>query len=192
MACFERNTMKSTLLALLVCALHAPAAETERSFAAGQKYYLDAEFRKAAVQFESVCKAGHNAEACYWAALSYEHLSDIAIPFGCKQNAKARVYLNEAARLAPARSLYREALFDLLLDSAECSRAALRDAAAILSATPEADPEYSHMLRRLQMERRWNSSGDALLGRLFLLVPRAAHRVATLPAQAKVSGRQPD
>ena len=185
--------MKSTLLAMLVLgALHSPAAERERSFAAGQNYYFDAEFHKAAAQFESVCKAGQNSEACYWAALSYERLSDIAIPFGCKQNAKARVYLNEAVRLAPSRSLYRQALFDLLLDCTECSRAALRDAAAILSATPEADPEYSHMLRRLQMERHWNSSGDARLGRLFLLVPRAAHRVATLPARSKVSGGQPE
>ena len=185
--------MKSTLLALLVFgAVHAPAAEPERSFAAGQKYYLDAEFRKAAVQFESVCNAGQNAEACYWTALSYERLSDIALPFGCKQNAKARVYLSEAARLAPARPLYRDALFDLLLDSADCSRAALRQAAAILSETPEADPEYSHMLRRLQMERRWNSSADALLGRLFRLVPSAAHRVATLPARNNVSGGKPE
>ena len=184
--------MKLTLLALLVFgAAHAPAAEPERSFAAGQKYYLGAEFRKAAVQFESVCKAGQNAEACYWTALSYERLSDIAIPFGCKQNSKARVYLSEAARLAPARPLYRDALFDLLLDSADCSRAALRDAAAILSAMPEADPEYGHMLRRFQMERRLYSSGEARLGRIFLLVPRTVHGVATLPARTNGSGGQP-
>ena len=185
--------MKSTLLALLVLsALHAPAAEPEFSFGAGQSYYFDAEFRKAAAQFGPVCKAGHNAEACYWAALSYERLSDIAIPFGCRQKAKARVYLNEAAMMAPGRSLYREALFDLLLDSADCSGAALRDAAAILSATPEADPEYRQMLRRLQMERRWKSSGDARLGRLFLFVPRSALGVATLPARRKASGGQPE
>ena len=185
--------MESTLLALFVLGvLHAPAAEPERSFSAGQTYYLDAEFRKAAVQFESVCNAGHNAEACYWAALSYERLSDIAMPFGCKQNAKARAYLNQATRLAPARSLYREALFDLLLASADCSRAALRDAAAMLFAMPEADPQYSHMLRRLNIERRWNSSGEVRLGRLFLLVPRVVHGVAALPAHAKASGGQPE
>jgi len=181
------------MLALLVLgALPAPAAEPEHSFAAGQKYYFDADFRRAAVQFESVCKAGQNAEACYWAGLSFERLSDVAIPFGCRQNAKARLYLSEATRLAPARPLYREALFDLLLESADCSRAALRDAAAMLFAMPEADPQYSHMLRRLNIERRWNSSGEVRLGRLFLLVPRVVHGVAALPAHAKASGGQPE
>ena len=185
--------MRPTLLALLVgSALTAPGAEPERSFAAGQSYYFDAEFRKAAVHFETVCNAGHNPEACYWAGISTERLADIATPFGCKLNTKARAYLKEAATLAPARPLYREALFDLLLDSADCSGSALREAGAMLSATPETDPEYSHMLRRLQIERRLNASGEARLGRTFLLIPRAAYGAATLPKHANNSAGKPE
>jgi hypothetical protein len=185
--------MKPTLLALLVLsALNAPAAEPERSFAAGQRYYFDAEFRKAAVQFATVCNANHNPDACYWAGISYERLADIATPFGCKLNAKASIYLKEAAGLAPGRPFYREALFEHLLDSADCSRGALRDAASILAATPESDPEYSHMLRRLQMERRLNSSGDARLGMVFLALPRATYRAVTLPIPTNISAAKPE
>jgi len=185
--------MKSTLMALMVLtALYAPGAEPEHSFAAGQRYYLDAEFRKAAVHFETVCTTGHDPEACYWAGISYERMADIATPFGCKLNAKARVYLREAARLLPARPLYREALFDDLLDNADCSRATLREAAEILYATPESDPEYNRMLRRLQTEKRLNASSDARLGRMFLLVPRVIQRAATLRPSTNVSAGEPE
>jgi len=172
---------------MVLTALNAPAAEPEPSFAAGQKYYMNAEFRKSAAQFEAVCQIGHDPEACYRAGISYERLADIATPFGCRLNAKARGYLREAATMAPAQPFYRQALFDHLLDSSDCSRGALLEAVKILSAMPESDPDYPDMLRHLQTEKRLNASGDARVGRMFLLLPRAIHRAATVRPAPKIA-----
>jgi hypothetical protein len=65
------------------------------------------------------------------------------------------------------------------------SRSALREATCILLEMPKPDPDRFAMSLHLQEERRFNSSADALLVRLFLLVPRAAtYDVAALPGAA--------
>src|SRR4051794_775598 len=101
----------------------------------GRAYYREGEFRKAAVHFQLALDAGEDeAAACYWAGLSYQMLGDIATPFGGRQYSKARVYLTRAMNLAPERRDYRQALFDLLLDSAASSWTSLRHAARMLRA----------------------------------------------------------
>jgi hypothetical protein len=116
--------------------------------------------------------------------MSYQRLADIAMPFGGKSNAKARAYLMKATKLMPSHPEYRDALFNFLLDTAHCSRTALRDAAGILSTTPKSDAGYIDMRRRFEQERRLNSSANARLGKVFLILPRATYRIAALPASA--------
>jgi tetratricopeptide (TPR) repeat protein len=183
--------MKLTLLILTVLAgFGGQAAGQGSEFAAGRTYYVEGEFRKAAAHFQLALRANpDNAETCYWTGISYRMLADIATPFGSRYNSKAREYLTKAMELAPSRPYYRQALFDFLLDSADSSRTALRDAAGILLAISESDPDYSDMRRRLEDERKVNSSANAHLGRLFLTAPRAAYRIAALPASALSSRR---
>jgi hypothetical protein len=165
-----RSPMAAISFAILLAftVLSAHAVEPEHSFAAGQRYYQEADFRKAASHFETICKTGDDAEACYWAGLSYERLADIATPFGCRTNAKARNYLRTAMNAAPGRYVYRQALFDHLLERADCSRAAFSEAADLLSAMPASDPDYPHMVRRLEVARRLHGAGEARLARIFL------------------------
>ncbi len=173
--------MKPALLFLTVFAAFGQDSEV----AAGRAYYAEGDFRKAAASFQLALKANSDdAEAWYWMGMSYQRLADIATPFGGRDFSKARGCLAKAMELAPGRPDYRDALFDLLLDSADSSRTALRDAAGILLTMPESDPDLSDMRRRLENERKVRSSANARLGRLFLMVPRAAYGIAALPASA--------
>ena len=180
------HPMKLTCVILMVFAgLGDQAAGKGSEFASGREYYGEAEFGKAAAHFQLALKDDpDDAETYYWTGMSYQRLADIALPFGGKYNSKAREYLTKATKLAPSDAVYRQALFNFLLDSANSSRTALRDAAGVLSATSESDPAYSDMRRRLEEERKVNSSANARLGRLFLIVPRAAYGIAALPASA--------
>jgi hypothetical protein len=176
-------------IAISVTALGA-ASPQDRAFAAGRHYYQEAEFGKAAASFRAACDSDANAEACYWTGLSYERLADTRIPFGCRTDAKASQYFRKAVALAPERGAYRDGFFEFLLNTADCSRTGLREAAALLS---ESDPEFEWMRTRLEEARNRNGSAEERLGRLFLMVPRAAVRVAALPAEvARPSGGQTD
>src|SRR5579862_884576 len=185
------NSMKLTLLIpLLVTSFVARAAGPVTEFAAGRADYVEGKFRKAADHFQLALLANpEDAETCYWTGMLYQKLADIAMPFGRKNNARAREYLTKAMKLAPDRPEYREALFDFLLDSADSSRTALPAAAAILLSISETDPGYDDMRRRFESERKLNSSAGARLSRLFLAVPRGAYEFAALPASALSSRR---
>jgi hypothetical protein len=168
------------LFVLAIAALHAGAAQNI-DFSTGHRYYEDAEFGKAAAHFQIPCRADGNAEACYWTGLSYERLADTRTPFGCGIDAKARQYLRQAVRLGPERRLYREAFFDFLLDTADCSRTALQEAADLLAATPEGGNDYDRMRSHLEEAMRQKGSVSGRLARMLLVVPRAAYRAGALP-----------
>jgi len=178
--------MKLKLSALIFCATLGSAAVGQQSeFAIGRGYYTEGEFKQAVAHFQLALKTNpDDAESCYWIGMSYRVLADIAAPFDRKFNSKARLYLTMAMELAPSRTEYRKELFNFLLDSAISSRATLRQAAGILRTLPESDPEYTCMHRQWEQEAHANSSADVRLGRLFLAAPRAAYRVAELPASA--------
>jgi len=174
--------MKLTVSILIAFAgLHAQTASRSREFATGRDYYAATDFKKAAAYFQVRCESDGDAEACYWTGLSYERQADVSFPFGCRIDTKAHRYFANAMDLAPGRTLYRDAFFDFLLSTADCSRTALREAAGILSAVPESDPDYDHMRRRLVQESRFHGSADARLANLFLLIPRATYGLAVLP-----------
>jgi tetratricopeptide (TPR) repeat protein len=179
-----------TILTLLAT-FSGPAAGQRSEIATGRAYYTEGEFKKAAEHFQLALKADpSNAEPYYWMGMSYQRLADIALPFGGRYNAKARIFLTRAVELAPARPDYRGELFEFLLDPAASSRGAMRQAAAILQTTSESDPDYSYMRGRFESESKANSSAEARLGRLFLAVPRAAYRIAELPAAALSTRRE--
>jgi hypothetical protein len=162
--------------------LTAQAAEQNREFDSGRDYYANADFKKAASVFQSACNTNNDAEACYWTGVSYERLADVRMPFGCRIDAKARQYLSKALNLAPHRRDYRNALFDFLLNASDCLRTGLREAGEILSAVPESDPDYGFMHQRLESEKRFHGSAESRLAAVFLLVPRAAYDLGSLPA----------
>jgi hypothetical protein len=164
-------------IAVVVASQSATGAERYSGIAAGQEYYTAGKFKLAAAYFRPGCDIGHDAEACYWSGLSYERLADVRIPFGCSTETKAHEYYGKAAGIAPAHRAYRDALYDFLLN-ADCSRSALREAAAILKAMPASDPDYARMRTRLDEQRRLHGSADERLASLFLIVPRAAYRAA--------------
>lgn len=172
------RTNFSILLVLTV--LSVQAAEHKAEPATGREYFAATEYGKAANRFKAECNAYGHADACYWAGLSYERLADVQTPFGCRADAKARRYLSKAIELAPGMAPYRDAMFDLLLNSADCSRSALREAAAMLAATPESDPRYNMMRARLELETSFKGSLEGRLAQVFLAVPRAAYSVATV------------
>ena len=179
--------MKLNLCVLILLA-GREAVGQRSEFATGRAYYTDGEFKKAAAHFQLALNLNPNdAESNYWMGMSYQVLADVASPFGHKYNSKARVYLTKAMELAPSRPDYRKELFYFLLDSAGSSRAALRQAAGILRAVPEPDPDYNYMHQRFDRERKVNASPEARLGRVFLVVPRAAYRIAELPASPSPS-----
>jgi tetratricopeptide (TPR) repeat protein len=177
------NQMKLSLsIILAVTALHSQTGARYREFEAGREYYAEAEFSKAAARFHGLCDRNNDAEACYWSGMSYQGLADVWTPLGCRTYAKARHDLSKATKLDPYRPEYRDALFDFLLDTSDCSRTALREAASILSGLPDSDPDYGEMSRRLEDGRRFNGSASAHLARLFLIVPRATYDIAALPS----------
>ena len=177
------KSMKLNLSAIILfAALGGEAAGQESEFAAGRAYYTEGEFKKAAAHFQLALKANPNdAESCYWTGMSYQVLADIAFPFSGKYISQARFYLTKATELAPGRLDYRKELFDFLLHSAGSSRAAARQAADLLRAVPEPDPEYNYMHQEFERESTANTAADARLGRLLLAVPRAAYRLTELP-----------
>ena len=180
---WETNMNTRLAIVMLLGAFAARAAGPTHDLAAGRAYYAAGEFRKAAAQFRQAVRANPgDAEACYWTGMAYQSLADIATPFGGLNSSRARDYLTRAANLAPANPVYRRALFDFLLDSSRFSRGALRQAAGVLLTTPESDPDYFDMRRRLENQRSQNSAAAVRLGEMFLTVPRAAYRVAELPA----------
>ena len=179
----------SILVALT--SLYAQADDRDGEIAAGRRYYAEAEFKKAAARFEVLCNSNNDAEACYWAGVSYERLADVRTPFGCKTEAKAHQYFSKAMKLMPGLRIYRDALFNFLLNTSDCSRTALREAAGILSAMPESDPDYGENSRRLEEERRFHASAGARLGRLFLMLPRATYDIATLPGSVLTDRGRP-
>jgi len=182
------NPSLATVILLATFAGRAAAQTPE--FAAGRADYAAGEYRKAVAHFRLVLKDNpRDAEACYWTGMAYQSLADIATPFGGQNNSHARDYLTKAATLAPENREYRQALFDFLLDSSDSSRTALRQAADMLSAMPESDPDYFEMRRRLDDQRRVNSSAGVRLAGLVLIVPRAAYRAAALPASILPGGR---
>jgi len=173
------------VLAILGC-FRAHAGGLDSAFETGRAYYIAGEFAKAAAQFQLVLESDPgDAEACYWTGMSYHRMADIATPFGGNYAAKARPYLVKAMQLAPGERLYRQALFDFLLDDG--SRSALRGAADILRAMPESDPDYGDMLRRFESQRKSKSSVNARLAALFLAVPQAAYRIGTLAGPVRSS-----
>ncbi len=175
------NAMRLGLsLVVVLTVSNAQGIEQNCETAVGREYYAAAKFAKAAAVFQVACKASNDADACYWAGMAYEKLADIAMPYGCHISAKAHQYFTDALKLAPGRPTYRDALFEFLLNTADCSRTALREAAAILAAIPKSGPEHGDMLCRLENERLISASLDARLSRLFLMVPRAAHGINVL------------
>jgi len=184
--------MKANLTILTLLAAFSSLAAGQRSeIETGRAYYTEGEFKKAAAHFELALKTGpDNAESYYWMGMSYQRLADIALPFGGRYNAKARVCLTKAVELAPARADYRDELFEFLLDPAGSSRSALLQAAGILQTTSESDPGYAYMRGRFESESKANSSADARLGRLLLAVPQAAYRIAEVPAAALSKRRE--
>jgi tetratricopeptide (TPR) repeat protein len=183
----RQNPMKLNLLILMFAVMPVgQAADLVGSdFAMGRAHYTNGEFKKAASHFQRALRANPgDADAHYWLGMSYQVLGDIATPFGGSYNSKARVSLTRAMELAPGRPEFRRELFDFLLDSAASSRTALRQAAGILQAVPESDPEYDRMRLRLEDERSVNSSAEARVGRLMLAMPRTAYRIGELPASA--------
>ena len=185
--------MKLTLIVLMLLAVPGgKAADQQSEFAIGRAYYTEGEFKKAVAHFQLALRVNPNDPAtCYWMGMSYQVLADIAAPFDARYNSKARVYLTKAVELAPSRPDYRRELFDFLLDSAGSSRTTLRQAAGILVTVSESDPDYICMRRRFEQQSRVNASAEARLGRLFLAVPRAAYRIAELPASALSSRPEP-
>ena len=134
--------MKLNLLMIVVLAgLAGHAAAWSSELAAGRAYYGAGEFRKTPVHFQLGLKASAgDAEACYWTGLSCQRLAEVSTPFSGRYNSRARL-LTKAVKLAPDRPDYRLALFDFLLDPADSSRTALRQAARVLETISESDPD---------------------------------------------------
>jgi len=161
--------------------LVVPAVAQQSEFAAGQSSYRAGEFKSAVTHFRLALDTNpKDAASSYWVGRSYETLADIATPFGGKYRSLARTYLTKASELAPGRPEYRRELFDFLLDSGAFSRSEQRQAATILLAGAETDPEYEYMRSRFEQARKRNASFDAWISRFFLSAPQAA--ASLLPA----------
>jgi tetratricopeptide (TPR) repeat protein len=172
--------MRVSLTTLILAAVSAAQSAAQPSeMEAGRACYTAGEFKKAASHFQLAVNAHpSDAEPYYWLGMSYQRMADIAFPFGGAGRQRARICLTRAVELAPGRADYRTELFEFLLDPTAWSRRAFRQAAQILQATPESDPAYADMLRRLQAESKANASASARLGRLVLLVPQTACLIA--------------
>src|ERR1051326_4066247 len=98
--------MKLGLPILIVTATFAGEAATPRSeFAAGRTCYINADFKKAAAHFSRALDNNpSDAEAAYWAGMSYQVLSDIASPFSGGRRSAAHSYFRRAMQLEPGRS----------------------------------------------------------------------------------------
>jgi len=166
------------VILMLVSAAAIPAADLRSDLAAGQACYLQGDFKRAVSQFRRALRVdGYDAELNYWLGRAYEGRGDVATPFGRGYHSKALVYLRRAVALAPARGDYRGELFDFLIDSAEVSPVRLRLAADLVTKTPESDPEYPLMRRRLEQAVRMASAPNARLDRLMFVLPRTVFGV---------------
>jgi tetratricopeptide (TPR) repeat protein len=162
--------------------LAVPAIAQQSEFATGRACYGAGEFKTAVSHFQLALKQDpKDAASNYWMGRSYETLADISTPFGGKYHALARTYLTKALELAPNRPEYRQELFSFLLDSGEFSRSEQRQAAIILLAGAESDPDYDFMRARFEQARQVNASFNAWISRLFLSAPQAA--MSLLPAR---------
>lgn len=171
-------------LVLLVVGLGAACGQQPET-AIGREYYNKADFKRAAAHFQLALRNNpSDAEACYWAGMSYQSLADIAGPLGHRYRTKARLHLTLAVELEPKQLEYRRELFAFLLDSAESSGAARRQAKAVLSTVPESDPEYLWMHRRFDQARRDGSSTEARLARVLLAGPQVIYRASELAQSA--------
>ena len=165
-------------IAMLIAILGAPGMAQQPELVAGRASYTDGEFKAAVVHFQRALQSDPHDAAChYWIGRSYETLADIAAPFGAKYRTLARAYLTKAADLAPGRPEYRRELFDFLLDSANFTRSEQQQAAGILLASAESDPDYDALSSRFEQARKAKSSVNARLGRLILAAPQAASRL---------------
>jgi tetratricopeptide (TPR) repeat protein len=177
--------MKLNLTILLALALGFPLAGQPSELATGRAYYSEGEFKKAAAHLQLAVKFNPNdAESNFWLGMSYEVLGDIAAPLGHRYYSRARIFFTRAAELAPARTDYRNELFNFLLDAAGASRGARRQAAALLRTVAESDSDFSSMRERFERDRKANASASTRLGDVFLAVPRAAYRVGEISASA--------
>jgi tetratricopeptide (TPR) repeat protein len=165
---------------MLLALLGSLATAQQSEVAAGRASYREGEFRKAVDHFQLALQSDpRDAQSHYWIGRSYETLADIALPFGAKYRTLARTHLTKAAELAPERPEYRRELFDFLLDSTDFSRSEQHQAAGILLASAESDPEYEYLRSRFEEARKAGSSINGRLSRLFLAAPQAAFRVVT-------------
>jgi hypothetical protein len=165
---------------MLIGVQAAAGVEPSPEFTDGLRYFEGADFGKAAVRFAIGCNADRSAEGCYWTGIAYERLADIRMPFGCRSAGKAHAFLAKAVQLAPQQPVYRDALFNYLLDDA--SRAALPEAAGLLSQIPQSDPEHDLMRARLEQAAQQKSSFGARLANTFLAVPRASYSISASSA----------
>jgi tetratricopeptide (TPR) repeat protein len=162
-----------------------PAPAADMTALEGIAYFNDGEFKKAAAQFRRAVEIDpKDAQSHFWMARSYEKLADVAFPLDGRYRSKARVCLMRAMSLAPDRADYRRELFDFLLDGGGASPAAFRQAAEILRAVPESDPDYLYMRQRLAAVRNEKSALEEGLARLFLGAPRAMYGMADLSVSA--------
>ena len=141
-------------LVLLIAMLAGPALGQQAELAAGRASYLSGDFKAAAAHFQLALQAGPgSAESNYWLGRSYETLADIAMPFGRRYRSLARVYLTNAAELAPGRPEYRRELFEFLIEMGDRRRAL-----GILLSSAESDPDYDYLLSRFDQSQRLNAS----------------------------------
>src|SRR5580704_6459570 len=98
-------SMKVNLTILtLLATFSGPAAGQRSEIETGRAYYTQGEFKKAAVHFQLALKSDpNNAESNYWMGMACQRLADIALPFGGRYNARARIFLTRAVELAPTR-----------------------------------------------------------------------------------------
>jgi tetratricopeptide (TPR) repeat protein len=172
----------------------AAATARQSHFKAGRAYYVEAEFKKAASQFQLALVADPNdADSYYWMGLSYQSVADLGEPFGAKYRAKARLALSKAVSLAPDRPDYRRELFCFLLDGDYVRASYFKQAKDILRSVSESDPEYLWMRGQLEQAQRTNSGMSARAGRLLRAGPQVAYQVADAPVSflcdRKTAGR---
>ena len=109
-------------------------------------------------------------------------MGDVSAPlFGNRIRSKARASLAKAVELAPKDQLYRRELFNFLVWT-DTSRTALDEAAKMLQAMSESDPQYATMKWQLSQERAFRSSAGNRVAEVFLL-PTHVIQIVDRPIQ---------
>ncbi len=169
--------LRATLLTVLFSGWLVGAMIPTSTVAVGREHYRAGHPGTAAHHLEFVLKADPgNAEAAYWLAMSYQSMADIATPFGGHFRSKAHRYFIRAMQLAPARTDYRMAFFDFLLDAADSSASSLLEARRLVESTRECDPDYTEMRRRLAEEERALGGMERRVTRVWAIVERSVVR----------------